>query len=69
MQIESDIPLPPKFSERRRWADVAEKMKPGDSIAVENESEAGSLRYALKRRGYACATRKAKGEWRVWRVE
>lgn len=69
MEIEKGVPLPRRSADRRKWSDLAEKMEPEDSVACDSESDASSLRLALKRHGYVAAVRKVDRKFRVWRVE
>lgn len=66
--IESGIPIPP-LTRRSPLADLAEKMKPGDSVLIEHELSA-ALGSAIRKSGGKVAVRAEKmGMARVWRLE
>jgi hypothetical protein len=42
-------------------------MKPGDSRLCDSESEASTVKSAIRLSGGKAAIRKVEGGWRVWR--
>jgi len=66
-KIEKGIKIPSRRSGGRDWAELADGMKPKDSVLVNTRIQANTLRQALVRRGYKVATRGAgKERIRVW---
>jgi len=71
-KIESGIPISEKIEEPRKnwgyWTELAQKMKPGDSVKVSRKEQAETLTRALRDRGCSCLYRSLPdGDYRVWR--
>lgn len=67
--IESDIPPPKVNVQKGEWVKLARGMKIGDSVQVQNTTEANSLYRAIERLGYISRTKKIKGCIRVWKLK
>lgn len=67
-QIESGIPIPTS-GKRGPFTDLAERMKPGDSVLIGSDW-AGALCAAIRKDGFRASTRADKdGMARVWKLE
>lgn len=69
IQIEKNIPVPAKKRLKRKftWVSLAEKMKVGDSVVV-NEQGSRNLYVALRTINHKAITRSVGGnEFRVWK--
>ena len=70
IQIDKGIPVPQKQARFHKAYDLYQKMEVGDSILVDNWSEARSIRKAiLKLHNKSCTVRKEGDEYRVWMIE
>lgn len=69
MEIESGIPIPKRCSPRTAVSKAATRMKIGESILCETETELGNVIRIIKRLGGHYCQRKMDGGWRVWRIE
>lgn len=70
-EIRKDIPAPRKdIYGYGKWQQLAVDMEVGDSILVDNWSEARSIRRAiLKLHNKSSTVRKEGDEYRVWMIE
>ena len=69
MNIETDIPIPPPRKGRGRWQLLAERMRVGQSVVVEDADQARALRNAMKSLNMTGSRRVLDGgAIRVWRV-
>lgn len=68
MVIEKGVPRPTQCSLRGKWKRIAQQMDVDDSVLLDSEREANSLRHALIRAGRNTSLRKVEGGWRVWRL-
>jgi hypothetical protein len=66
-KIEKGIPMPPVRKDGAFY-EIAEQMKLGDSVWVENMSQAQAMGNALRRLEYRTSLRKWKNGYRVWRT-
>lgn len=62
-KIEKTIPLP-----KKGWATLARKMRPNDSVLVDNHSEMDSLRGAIRKTGAKAKVKQFYPKYRVWKV-
>lgn len=72
MKIDKNIPIPITLNKyRKNWKDTAAKMEDGDSILVDNHSQATGLRMAICQAfpDSAGVARSDGGGYRVWRVK
>lgn len=69
MKIEKNIPIPPAHKQGKFYT-VGKDMEVGDSVLVEDFSQAQALGNSVRREGGKVAHRKDKenGGYRVWRV-
>ena len=69
MQIDKNIPLPPKrHAIRSKAVAFVDTMEAGDSVLFDDVLDANRLRDALRYRGLKYTTRKMNDGWRVWRL-
>ena len=68
MQIEKDIPIPPKGRVRSVAGETARKLEVGESVLLDNEGDLNTANCALRRMGRKAAVRKTDGGWRLWRT-
>jgi hypothetical protein len=65
VRIEHGVPV----TLRKKWSQVFDQMKAGDSFIVETMDEVRSAHVCAKRKGITtCARKTKKGDYRVWRV-
>lgn len=65
--IESDVPIPNPWC--RKWGLIVPRMKPGDSILVDNRNQSRALMTALSKSGYKSCCRKIDGKgFRIWKL-
>lgn len=74
VKIEKNVPLPKRSRNRRRWGEVIEKFKVGDSILLNDHLDLGSFRAAASRAGYHLVTaqentKNGETKYRAWRAE
>jgi len=67
-KIDKKYPMPGKTS-RGKWQDLANRMKPGQSVFVMRGSERSGLALAIRRTGGVAVTRAVDNGFRVWRTE
>lgn len=72
MQIESDIPIPPKrrgHGKRKTAFSVwIRAMAVGASYLFNTERELDNARKIIKRAGFGYEQRKCREGWRIWRT-
>lgn len=70
VEIENDIPIPPKGTPipRTEPGRVAMTMGVGQSVICRTVCEYDTVRTMLKRLGGRYTSRKMDGGWRVWRI-
>lgn len=69
MKVEEGVPIPRMQSCRQSsFSRIANKMKEGDSVLCDSETDASKVRLALYGFGGRAVVRKVEGGWRVWRV-
>lgn len=70
MKIESNVPLPARRGVHSEIGKAASQMKEGDSVVLNNSSQAMAMCQALRRRGMTGTMRKLPDEtYRVWRMK
>ena len=70
-KIEKGVPIPMKHT-HGKWVTLAREMEVGDSVVIDTEHHAISLRAAIKRihKGKtAVRIRDDNKSWRVWRTQ
>jgi hypothetical protein len=65
--IDKGIPIPRLGRPRTTAGEEGRQMKPGDSRLCDSESEASTVKSAIRLSGGKAAIRKVEGGWRVWR--
>lgn len=66
-KIESGVPIPPKGLRHTKWADLARKMKPSQSVLLATANEARAVAWNLGVGHYTW--RKVNGSGiRIWKV-
>ena len=69
MQIEKNIPIPPK---RGKWSHITHAMKAGESVLCLNITERDRIRGSIYSscKGYKPVVRnQPNGTWRVWKIK
>lgn len=67
-KIEKNIPAP-VGQRSTEITETVSKMKLGDSVLIENNSQYQSFFHAIKRSGRSCRSRREGSKRRVWIVE
>ena len=70
-KIEKGVPMTAPSRDRSgKWKDLLGKMEVGDSVVVDEQSQATSIRNAAKRMGLLVHCQQQEDEsFRAWRVE
>jgi hypothetical protein len=71
IQIEKNVPIPPRTGGQPIWVETARNMEVGDSVLCKpfpKNDRSCSLYHAMKKLGYKIAVRKEGEMIRVWRV-
>jgi hypothetical protein len=66
--IDSNLPPPPR---RGEWKLLVDRMRFGDSISFETDSEAQQLQMAIKKQNGAIGVKRKQqdGTYRVWKLQ
>tara|TARA_S200002703_G_scaffold131043_1_gene118412 strand:- start:288 stop:491 length:204 start_codon:yes stop_codon:yes gene_type:complete len=67
MQIEENIPVPPK-TRTSKYRDQFQKMKRGDSIFVDTKEDVDRLRRMMQYYGHKPTYRAENGGFRIWKI-
>ena len=70
-KIEKGVPMTAPSRDRSgKWKDLLGKMDVGDSVVVDEQSQATSIRNAAKRMGLLVHCQQQEdGSFRAWRIE
>ena len=68
-EIIKGAPILRERTRQGQWEALIKSMDIGDSVIIESRTKASSLRYALNKAGFSCATRPIENrQFQVWKV-